>query len=102
MIILGVIAVIGILYFGFKGKTANVRAREPFCGGKWNPDMLEPVTEPLQFPFPGRRLLSWYLPEYFWGSNPRFDYGFKYDTSGKLTPVWPNIPIRPRIETEQY
>jgi hypothetical protein len=75
---------------------------ESFCSGKWNPDMYLPVTGPLRFPFPERRLQSWYLPEAYWGDKPRFDYAFREDSDGKLTPVWPNAPIKPRMASAEY
>ena len=74
---------------------------EPFCG-KWNPDMYMPITGPLRFPFPEQRLQAWYLPEAYWGDKPRFDYAFREDSAGKLTPVWPNVPIKPRLEPVEY
>ncbi len=70
---------------------------ESFCSGKWNPDMYLPVTGPLMFPFSERRLQSWYLPEAYWRDKPRFDYAFTEDSAGKLTPVWPNVPIKPNL-----
>jgi hypothetical protein len=75
---------------------------ESFCNGKWNPDMYLPVTGPLRFPFPERRLQAWYLPEAYWGDKPRFDYAFREDSDGKLTPVWPNVPIKPRMTPAEY
>lgn len=94
IIVFTVLAIVWWCYF--KHQT------EPFCG-KWNPDMYLPVTERLRFPFPGSRLQAWYLPAAYWGDKPRFDYAFREDpTSGKLFPVWPNVPIKPRLEPVEY
>mgnify|MGYP001809686291 CR=1 FL=1 len=94
LIIFTVITLIGWCYY--------MPRPEPFCG-KWNPDIYLPVNERLRFPFPENRLQSWYLPAAYWGDKPRFDYAFREDTTnGQLTPVWPNLPIKQRIEPVEY
>jgi hypothetical protein len=94
LIILTCLAIVWWCYFTTKP--------ESFCSGKWNPDMYLPVTGPLRFPFPEGRLQAWYLPEAYWGDKPRFDYAFTEDSAWKLTPVWPNVPIKPRMESAEY
>jgi len=111
----GIVIILGFIYIGslrrrfmrrivrnamLNNNQEKITDTEAFCN---NLDMYLPVTGHLHFPFPENRLQSWYLPAAYWGDKPRFDYAFREEsTSGKLIPVWPNVPIKPRLEPVEY